>query len=156
MLCPTVVFFQVSYYYFTFKICCSLNSLAPEYLEKQLSQLWGKTSQKLSGSTGETLNKHPASTLTYFLEVLFIILLLHTTSMWWDLYTGYITVLLLCIDIKISLPHQSQKRVFRLRVGSWRYAVVVMFCHMVFIGEIRRETDPISKLTGRIRCFWHT
>ena len=57
------------------------------------------------------------------------------------------------LTFKRSLPHQSQKRVFRLRVGSWRYAVVVMFCHMVFIGEIRRETDPISKLTGRIRCF---
>ena len=31
------------------------------------------TSQKLSENTGETLNKHPASALTHYLEVLFII-----------------------------------------------------------------------------------
>ena len=118
--------------------------------------VWVKTSQKQRENAGETHCKHPACCWTDYLEVLLIIFLLQQNSMWSDLQSGYITVLWLFIDIKRFLPHQSQKRVFRLKVGSWRYAVVAMFCHMVFIGEIRRETDPISKLTGRIRCFWHT
>ena len=32
---------------------------------------------------------------------------------------------------------------------------VGLFWHMVYEGEIWRETDPTSMLTGRSRIFWH-
>ena len=54
--------------------------------------VWVKTSQKQRENAGETHSRHPACCWTDYLEVLLIILLLKTNSMWSDLQSGYITV----------------------------------------------------------------
>ena len=65
------------------------------------------TSQKLSENTGETLKKHPASALTHYLEVLFIIVV---TA---DNYLNVIKTL-------------TRKRFMRVTLESWIVVVNVI------------------------------